>query len=319
MQHLRFVCVLLGSALSQAAAYAQAVPSEGQIDSIIKLCAAGQQYSASASISAALRDWRKGVLAGSIGASAGTIGSALQTVDGQQTNSANYATYTKCIADTLAKFLEPPKKSYQHLETAPLAYMFPALNGCQVAWNGRRSPTSYIFVGFRPAPRPNRWTSDGIWLDGPRRCSVRWDYLAWELIGLYDQEFMAAAQGCLTRSPVRELSADMDRAWRAGAERASVHSEFAPKLEAGFATCITNTTNIPAIYANRVKVQWFSGQDIFVPYKEPEWCDALNAERSAQSELIRAQLMAREPLVRDIADFNCIFIPPTTSAFPPLR
>src|SRR5262249_49014007 len=89
-------------------AKAAPVPSESDLLGIERVCAGGRTYGFSASISTALKDWRKGAVNASAGAAVESLGSIIARIPHDATESKLYTDYTKCIQDLINKFLTTP-------------------------------------------------------------------------------------------------------------------------------------------------------------------------------------------------------------------
>lgn len=102
------------------------LPTSEEIQSIIELCAGGRSYGFKASVAAALKKWREGVLKGSADASVETIGAVLSRIPTDASESKIYETYTKCVKDTIGQFLAPPsvKRLSYPLEDAEFTAKF---------------------------------------------------------------------------------------------------------------------------------------------------------------------------------------------------
>lgn len=297
------------------------VPSEPEIDRIIKLCAAGRDYTFAAGVRAAVLRWRNGVLSGAIEASAGSIGAALKPPPGSSTSDVIYATYAKCLNDTIARFFPAPiskEKSYTHLDSTKNIEIFPSKDQCPFhGFPDYDGVNGVIIVGLRPrtdpvengrfvapfSPKSMQDLSDGD------ECFVMWDYLGWQLIGLDDSEFVEGERRCIRLGPVANVINELSRVWADQMAIQELKLQYSKKLVAAFSSCLTQTTGIPRTYANRVFVKWlFQMSWGSKPLLRPT-CEAIRAPGATTTSALVREVLSTKPKVSDILPRGCISNP----------
>jgi hypothetical protein len=162
----------------------QRLPTAGEIDGIVYGCAGGRSYGFTSSVSAGFKEWRKGVVNGSLRASAESVGAILSRVPVDAAESKIYETYTKCFKDAIAQFLTSQSPAaqqqlkYARLEGVSLA---PVL--------GRRD---LHFSQFRQACNGTdcRFVENG-------QCVLKSEYLEWDFWAPDDKDMKRAVNQCL--------------------------------------------------------------------------------------------------------------------------
>jgi hypothetical protein len=124
--------VSISGLLQVAPAKAAPLPSESDLLGIERVCAGGRTYGFSASVSAALTDWRKGAVDASSRGAVESLGAIIARIPHDVTESKIFTDYTKCIRDLIEKFLTTPdpnkvlmEPTVLELKTARFAFTSP--------------------------------------------------------------------------------------------------------------------------------------------------------------------------------------------------